>query len=163
MSEIVILGGGILGLSTAYFLSLEASPEQTITVVDSSPELFHCASGSATGILANNWFVDPLRVLARYSWDLHHRFAQEHNGRENWDYSGTIRLDVHKAGETTDESIRARKQEVLAQNVQEDLLVVTVTCRTCPSSPTLTVMTHSGAEIQVQSCSWRRIRSGRCN
>ena len=39
MSEIVILGGGILGLSTAYFLSLEALPGKRVTVIDSSPEL----------------------------------------------------------------------------------------------------------------------------
>ncbi|KAK0625097.1 FAD dependent oxidoreductase, partial [Bombardia bombarda] len=111
----VILGGGILGLSTAYYLSLHALPGQTVTVVDSSPKLFQCASGRGTGILANNWFVEPFQTLARYSWDLHQSFSEEHGGREKWDYSGTIRFDVHK-GQLTDESTRARNQETLSQN-----------------------------------------------
>jgi len=65
--------------------------------------------------------MEPFRTLARYSWNLHRSFAEEHDGREKWDYSGTIRFDVHK-GVLTDESTRARKQEALTQNAQLDLL-----------------------------------------
>lgn len=54
MSHIIILGGGILGLSTVYFLSLNPQADKQITVIDSASSLFHGASGVATGILANN-------------------------------------------------------------------------------------------------------------
>jgi glycine/D-amino acid oxidase-like deaminating enzyme len=51
----VILGSGIVGLSAAYFLceSGNTRPE-TICLVDSSPELFHCASGLAAGFCAQD-------------------------------------------------------------------------------------------------------------
>ncbi len=62
MSHIIILGGGILGLSTAYFLSLNPQADKQITVIDSASSLFHGASGVATGILANNWFEEPLQT-----------------------------------------------------------------------------------------------------
>lgn len=49
----VILGTGIVGLSTAYFLSESGNTKpESITLVDSSPELFRCASGLAGGFLA---------------------------------------------------------------------------------------------------------------
>lgn len=66
MSQIIILGGGILGLSKAYFLSLNPQADRQITVIDSASSLCHGASGAATGILANNWFEEPLQTLAQY-------------------------------------------------------------------------------------------------
>lgn len=49
----VILGCGIIGLCTAYYLSESGNtPPESIYLVDSSPELFYCASGFAGGYLA---------------------------------------------------------------------------------------------------------------
>jgi glycine/D-amino acid oxidase-like deaminating enzyme len=49
----VILGSGIIGLSTAYFLSQSGNTNpKRIHLLDASPELFHCASGFAGGFLA---------------------------------------------------------------------------------------------------------------
>lgn len=49
----VILGCGIIGLSTAYYLSESGNTEpSSICIVDSSADLFHCASGFAGGYLA---------------------------------------------------------------------------------------------------------------
>jgi glycine/D-amino acid oxidase-like deaminating enzyme len=49
----VILGGGIIGLCTAYFLTESGNTHaETIYVIDSSDELFHCASGLGAGFLA---------------------------------------------------------------------------------------------------------------
>jgi glycine/D-amino acid oxidase-like deaminating enzyme len=49
----IILGCGIIGLSTAYFLSESGSTDpKSIHLVDASPELFRCASGLAGGFLA---------------------------------------------------------------------------------------------------------------
>jgi glycine/D-amino acid oxidase-like deaminating enzyme len=49
----VILGSGIIGLSTAYYLSESGCTDpKKIHLVDASPELFRCASGLAGGFLA---------------------------------------------------------------------------------------------------------------
>lgn len=51
----VILGAGIVGLSTAYFLSQTGNTApSSIHLVDSSPQLFQCASGLAGGFLARD-------------------------------------------------------------------------------------------------------------
>jgi glycine/D-amino acid oxidase-like deaminating enzyme len=49
----VIVGSGIIGLSTAYFLSESRNTDpKSIHLVDASSELFRCASGFAGGFLA---------------------------------------------------------------------------------------------------------------
>lgn len=49
----VILGSGIIGLSTAYYLSESGNTDpKSICLVDASPQLFRCASGLAGGFLA---------------------------------------------------------------------------------------------------------------
>lgn len=49
----VILGAGIIGLSTAYYLSRSGRTKpESIHLVDLNAELFHCASGFAGGFLA---------------------------------------------------------------------------------------------------------------
>jgi glycine/D-amino acid oxidase-like deaminating enzyme len=49
----VIIGSGIIGLSTAYFLSENGNADpESIYLVDASSELFRCASGFAGGFLA---------------------------------------------------------------------------------------------------------------
>lgn len=51
----VIIGAGIIGLSTAYYLSRSGRTNaESIHLVDSSKELFHCASGFAGGFLAKD-------------------------------------------------------------------------------------------------------------
>jgi hypothetical protein len=63
----VILGSGIIGLSTAYYLSGSGGTDpKSIHLVDESTELFRCASGLAGGFLsADCMFVSPrLRTSA---------------------------------------------------------------------------------------------------
>ena len=51
--DTVIVGAGIVGLSTAYYLSRSGKTRpESIHLVDASAELFHCASGFAGGFLA---------------------------------------------------------------------------------------------------------------
>lgn len=64
----VILGAGIVGLSTAYFLSRSGNTKpESIHVVDPSPELFRCASGLAGGFLASDCEhrADPIDLCTR--------------------------------------------------------------------------------------------------
>ena len=53
--QTVILGSGIIGLSAAYFLCESGNtPPRSVCLVDSSPELFRCASGLAAGFCARD-------------------------------------------------------------------------------------------------------------
>ncbi|KAL8658505.1 MAG: hypothetical protein Q9226_000958 [Calogaya cf. arnoldii] len=81
----VIIGAGIIGTSTAYYLSLSQTPN--IHLIESCPELFASASGYAAGFLAREWFAPASASLGLLSFDLHKKLAEEHNGYEIWGYS----------------------------------------------------------------------------
>ncbi|KAI9836098.1 MAG: hypothetical protein M1819_001714 [Sarea resinae] len=88
MSNIVILGAGIIGVSTAYYLSESGrTPPSSIHIVEPSPELFASASGYAGGFLARDWFAPSTVSLGRLSFDLHQSLAHKHNGRQRWGFS----------------------------------------------------------------------------
>ncbi|KAI9894746.1 MAG: hypothetical protein M1814_002103 [Vezdaea aestivalis] len=89
----VILGSGIIGLSTAYYLSRKRDPS-TIHIVDPSPKLFASASGNAAGFLARDWFAPAAAALGVLSFDLHQRLAEEHDGREKWGYSPSTSFGI---------------------------------------------------------------------
>ncbi|CAL8581474.1 hypothetical protein XPA_007164 [Xanthoria parietina] len=81
----VILGAGIIGTSTAYYLSQSQTP--SIHLVESSPELFASSSGYAAGFLARDWFALASASLGRLSFDLHKKLANEHDGHKTWGYA----------------------------------------------------------------------------
>lgn len=87
----VILGGGIIGLSTAYYLSLAKPPTESdpIHIVDSSPTLLTSASGYAGGFLASDWFTPAVSSLGALSFRLHRELAEKHNGPRKWGYAGS--------------------------------------------------------------------------
>lgn len=112
--SIVVLGSGIIGLSTAYFLSLppnhlspsssSSSPPSSlpprpppkdwdppsIHLIDPSPSLFRsAASGLAGGFLAKDWFAPPVAPLGAFSFDLHRRLAEACKGKEKWGWCET--------------------------------------------------------------------------
>ncbi|TEY65670.1 hypothetical protein BOTCAL_0137g00060 [Botryotinia calthae] len=86
MSNTVILGTGIIGLSTAYYLSLSQDPS-TIQLVDPSPTLFSSSSGYAGGFLSRDWFCDEASSLGLLSFEEHKKLAEENAGAEKWGYS----------------------------------------------------------------------------
>jgi glycine/D-amino acid oxidase-like deaminating enzyme len=108
----VIVGSGIVGISTAYYLSLLSSEENSeisaggahytsqghhIHLVDPAPILFeHAASGKAGGFLARNWFSSSVAELGAFSFDLHKSLAEEFDGRKKWGWSQStvINLDI---------------------------------------------------------------------
>lgn len=121
MPSTVILGSGIIGLSTAYYLSLLAETDtdkdttptintsrQTkhdIHLVEPSPELFASASGKAAGFLAKDWFAPAVAPLGEFSFDLHKKLADEHGGKEKWGWSESVSysLDREDGGESEDD------------------------------------------------------------
>lgn len=94
----VIIGGGIIGSSIAYYLSSESSPhrDQEIHVIESSSQLFSAASGYAAGFIAKDWFSSSVAPLGALSFDLHGKVASENGGEEKWGYmkSTALSLDV---------------------------------------------------------------------
>lgn len=82
----VILGAGIIGVSTAYYLS-QSIPGTSIHLIDPSPELFASASGKAGGFLAADWFGPASAPLGLLSFKLHKQLANEHDGAQKWGYA----------------------------------------------------------------------------
>jgi glycine/D-amino acid oxidase-like deaminating enzyme len=82
----VILGAGIIGVSTAYYLS-QSIPGSSIHLIDSSPELFASASGKAGGFLAADWFGPASAPLGLLSFKLHKQLSDEFDGSEKWGYA----------------------------------------------------------------------------
>mmetsp|Transcript_74537 Transcript_74537/g.132113 ORF Transcript_74537/g.132113 Transcript_74537/m.132113 type:complete len:486 (-) Transcript_74537:33-1490(-) len=71
--KILILGGGVIGVSIAYHLALRDVP---VTLVDRAG-IASCASGKAGGFLARNWNdFSPVGDLTRKSFDMHEEVAQ---------------------------------------------------------------------------------------
>lgn len=88
----IILGGGIIGLSTAYYLSLptDTNPNPpNIVIIDSASSLLLSASAYAGGFLALDWFAPPVASLGALSFKLHRELAQEHDGQKRWGYTGS--------------------------------------------------------------------------
>ena len=72
--RLLILGGGIIGVSVAYHL---AQRGRRVTVVDHAG-LASCASGKAGGFLARNWNDrTPLKQLSQKSFDMHEEVARK--------------------------------------------------------------------------------------
>ncbi|OIW30090.1 FAD dependent oxidoreductase [Coniochaeta ligniaria NRRL 30616] len=83
--HIVIIGGGIIGCATAYYLTRHPSFDpalHTITVLEATA-IAAGASGKAGGLLAL-WAYPS--CLVPLSYRLHAELAAEHNGAERWGY-----------------------------------------------------------------------------
>lgn len=107
MATTVILGSGIIGLSTALHLSRH-QPGSSIHLVDSSPQLFASASGYAGGFVAKNWFQPSVASLGKLSFEEHRKLAEKEGGREKWGYSESVTLSLESwrhrpAGKNTED------------------------------------------------------------
>jgi len=83
--NIVIIGGGIIGCTTAYFLTRHPSfdpAKHTITLLEAS-KIAGGASGKAGGLLG--LWAYPSNIVP-LSFRLHAELAAEHNGAERWGY-----------------------------------------------------------------------------
>lgn len=98
MASTVILGSGIIGLSTAYYLS-KHQPGSSIHLVDPSPTLFASASGFAGGFLAQEgWFQSAAASLGALSFREHARLAEKHGGGDKWGYARSVTLEYNHVG-----------------------------------------------------------------
>ncbi|KAK6005665.1 hypothetical protein QM012_007307 [Aureobasidium pullulans] len=101
----VILGAGIIGVSTAYYLS-QSKPGSSIHLIDSSPELFASASGKAGGFLAADWYGPASAPLGLLSFKLHKQLADEHDGAQKWGYSRSTGASFAESEEPVGEEAR---------------------------------------------------------
>lgn len=92
--SVVICGAGIIGLSTAYYLSLIAPLGTRISILDTSPTLFACASGRAGGFVVEDWFPPHTSALGALSFKLHRELAAEHDGGNVWGYAASVAYSV---------------------------------------------------------------------
>lgn len=97
-ADTVILGAGIIGTSTAYYLSDVQDATSRIHLVEASPQLFASASGYAGGFLAKDWFSQPVAQLGALSFALHKELAEQHCGRDRWGYSPSIGISASDGG-----------------------------------------------------------------
>ncbi|CAO2647767.1 Nn.00g086890.m01.CDS01 [Neocucurbitaria sp. VM-36] len=97
----VILGAGIIGLSTAYYLSESGNTDpKSIQLIDSSPKLFQCASGLAAGFLSADWFAPSVSSLGALSFKLHAELASAHSGRATWGYARSTGISLSQDSES---------------------------------------------------------------
>lgn len=72
--RIVVLGGGVIGVSISYHLALRGVP---VTLVDRAG-IASCASGKAGGFLARDWNDhSPTGALTQKSFDMHEEVAKK--------------------------------------------------------------------------------------
>ncbi|CAN6894838.1 unnamed protein product [Brassica oleracea] len=89
--RVVVCGGGVIGVCTAYFL---AKKGVSVTLVEQSA-VACAASGKAGGFLAFDWCDgSPVGSLARASFDLHRSLSEELNGVESYGYRPLTTLSV---------------------------------------------------------------------
>lgn len=99
MSSTVVLGAGIIGVSTAYYLS-KHQPPSSIHLVEASPELFASASGYAGGFLAKDWFSSAVSSLGALSFEEHRKLAEKEDGASKWGYARSTSISL--SPDTTD-------------------------------------------------------------
>ncbi|KAK7751113.1 hypothetical protein SLS62_006942 [Diatrype stigma] len=101
----VILGAGIIGVSTALYLS-EHQPGTTVHLVEPCPELFASASGYAGGFLARDWFSPATAALGALSFDEHRALAARDDGPRNWGYVRSAAVSLSRAGDKDGEEVK---------------------------------------------------------
>ncbi|EJD40448.1 FAD dependent oxidoreductase [Auricularia subglabra TFB-10046 SS5] len=83
--QIVVIGGGIIGCTTAYYITRHAlfdAARDSLTVVEAC-DVAGGASGKAGGLVAT-WAYP--RELVDISYAEHKRLADEHSGQSRWGY-----------------------------------------------------------------------------
>lgn len=105
LKRVVVCGGGIVGVCTAYFL---AKKGVAVTLIERS-SIACAASGKAGGFLALNMCDGgPLSSLAHASFNLHRSLAEELDGSRSYGYRPLTAVTV-----TIDESESPTKSPIL--------------------------------------------------
>ncbi|CAJ1942901.1 unnamed protein product [Sphenostylis stenocarpa] len=89
--RVVVCGGGVIGVCTAYFLGAKGA---AVTLIEMS-DVACAASGKAGGFLAYDWCDGgPLEELARVSFNLHRSLSEELDGPQSYGYRALTALSL---------------------------------------------------------------------
>lgn len=108
--NIVIIGGGIIGSTTAYFLSHHPKfnpQEDTITLLEAT-KIAGGASGKAGGLLGL-WAYPS--CIVPLSYKLHQDLAEKHNGAERWGYRAIHCGQIDATGVLAETAGNSKRQE----------------------------------------------------
>jgi len=111
VKKIVIIGGGIVGTSTAYFLTRHAlfNPKVHSIVLLEASQIAGGSSGKGGGFIAD-WAIP--KSIASLSFNLHGQLAEEHDGAKVWGhrtvYAAEIKLLARKLDSDPEKSDDAR-------------------------------------------------------
>lgn len=85
--NVVILGGGIIGLSTAYYLLSDAASYPVKVTLIEPHRIAHGASSRAMGMIAETWHDRDVLPLAKLSWRCYRDLVSAHNGGQEFDWT----------------------------------------------------------------------------
>ncbi|KAI5478265.1 FAD dependent oxidoreductase [Pseudohyphozyma bogoriensis] len=123
--QIVIIGGGIMGLCSAYYL-LTSSPLSSVTLVENCRSIAPGASSYAGGFLAggtgDSWQGSPSRPLARLSWKLHVELAEALDGAKKWGFRECKAVGLAVGGEGEQRSAYRELPKGKGEVVEDDWL-----------------------------------------
>ncbi|KOM32364.1 hypothetical protein LR48_Vigan01g192000 [Vigna angularis] len=103
--KVIVCGGGVIGVCTAYFLAEKGA---AVTLIEMS-DVACAASGKAGGFLAYDWCDGgPLEELARVSFNLHRSLSEKLDGPRSYGYRALTTLSL-----TVRESERASASRLL--------------------------------------------------
>lgn len=91
--EICIVGGGIMGIMTAYYL-VKSNRCKKVFVIEEG-ELAGGASGKAAGFLAKRWHGGPTSSLGVLSYELHAQLANQFDGQKRYGYRTMPSISMH--------------------------------------------------------------------
>ncbi|KAJ2351674.1 hypothetical protein IWW50_004280 [Coemansia erecta] len=153
---IVIIGAGIIGVSTAYFtakkLAKEYPPEtrpQVILLEQCEPGC--SASGKSGGFLARHWSNGTdTEQLAQFSYDLHAKLALEHKGSERWGYRplSTFCAEIDRIPVMPAKQHKSIHQRTEAESVVTSIEVIAARAH---SSSSVTTLEYSGPNTPTAS------------
>ncbi len=139
MRETVILGGGVVGAATAYFLSLSGLP---VTVVERR-FVASGASGTAAGLLSAPTPTDlrqPWGSLATTSLSLHYELAERLDGPSAYDFE-----PVDMALVATTEPEKQHLMSEFGSTAWHDAVALAARCRWLEGSPVLGGVIRDGS------------------
>lgn len=117
--NIVVIGGGIIGCSSAYFLTRHPSYDPSkhkITVLEAT-KIAGGASGKAGGLLALWAYPSSIVPL---SYRLHKQLADEHGGDERWGYRalhvGQVSCKGRQLEQPSKSSVKGKDNEMDGEN-----------------------------------------------
>ncbi|KIH94386.1 FAD dependent oxidoreductase superfamily [Sporothrix brasiliensis 5110] len=122
--HIVIVGGGVIGSTTAYFLTRHPRydrDQHQITLLEATPTIAAGASGKAGGLLGLWAYPEELVPL---SYRLHCELADEHGGAQRWGYRrvgcGHVQAEVSQDDLVRRAAETAAAKETKGQNSDAD-------------------------------------------